>query len=87
MIELRRVVWAWEGVLARLSNEWPDVAEPLLRSTRALAAERLPDGGLDLVLGSWWRPDYELLVDPATRTRVAGALSDVLEDKIGRAHV
>ena len=53
---------------------------PLMRSTRALAAERLPDGGLDLVLGSWWQPDYERLIDPPTRTRSTEALSQVLED-------
>jgi very-short-patch-repair endonuclease len=82
LIELRRVVWAWEGVLARLQTEWPDVAAPLLRSTRALAAERLPDGGLDLVLGCWWQPDYEQLIDPPMRTRVAGALSDMLEESV-----
>ena len=82
LIEFRRVVWAWEGVLARLSDEWPDVAAPLLRSARAIAAERLPDGGLDLVIGSWWQPDYEQLSDPVTRTRVAEALSSALEDNV-----
>jgi very-short-patch-repair endonuclease len=53
-----------------------------MRSTRALAAERLPDGGLDLVLGSWWQPDYERLIDPPTRTRATEALSQVLEDSV-----
>jgi very-short-patch-repair endonuclease len=82
LIELRRVVWAWDGVLDRLQREWPDIGVPLMRSTRALAAERLPDGGLDLVLGSWWQPDYELLVDPPTRARVTEALGNVLEESV-----
>lgn len=76
------MVWAWEGVLARLEHDWPDIAEPLQRSTRALAAERQPGGALDLVLGSWWEPDYALLVDPPTRARVNTALGDALGESL-----
>lgn len=82
MIELRRVVWSWESALARLHQAQPDLAEPLLRSTRPVAAERSPDGGLELVLGSWWRPDFERLGDPEIRRQLEVSLSQVLDDPV-----
>jgi very-short-patch-repair endonuclease len=82
VIEFRRVVWSWEGALARLEHGAPDLAAPLLRSVRPLAADRLPDGGLDLVLGCWWQPDLDSLSDPPNRRRLTELLGDVLEDAL-----
>lgn len=82
MIEFRRVVWSWEGALERLGRGAPDLAGPLLRSVRPMAAERMLDGGLDLVLGCWWKPDLDALSDPTNRRRLTELLGDVLEDAV-----
>lgn len=76
------MVWSWEGALARLQSSEPELASPLLRSCRPLAAERLADGGLQLVLGCWWPPDLRELQDGFTLQRLESALSAALEDPV-----
>ena len=53
MPELRRFVWGYDSLLARLRTLQPRLSELLEQSCRPIAAERRPDGRLTLVFGCW----------------------------------
>ena len=81
-MELRRIIWAWDTVVLRLSAREPSLGRPLRRSCRPIAAERHADGRLLVALGCWSPPDLAALEDEAARERLDAALGPMLEDDI-----
>jgi very-short-patch-repair endonuclease len=81
-MELRRIFWAWETMLARLMERDPALGQAVRRSCRPIAAERRDDGRLTLVLGCWWPPDFGELRLPATLNQLDAALSEFFDDQV-----
>lgn len=82
MPELRRFVWGYESLLARLRVVQPRLADLLEQSCRPIAAERRPDGRLTLVLGCWVPSDRAELAKPGNIATLEVALKRLMDEPI-----
>ncbi len=82
MTELRRIVWDWEPVAARLRAVEPLEGFLFQLACRPIAADRQADGKLTLVIGCWLDRARRLLAEEDRRLRLSHRLNALFDDRL-----